>query len=414
MSSAYTQYPPAAPDTTTKSRDRVEQPYNLPVQDGQQHLSPSTPAYGGHLSPFTPQIGSSSTSPGVNTNTPAESVSTLSVHYQSSEFSEVDDPFWGVNFNALQAASPSFLDDDILQLEADGPVDDQLPIRTASGDSQTTQHVRQVPTYFPLSPDKSPSLTTGSPDGEKNGGGATRAVFPNFSQSLVAPRDLSTLTHQPSTALDNQPSGLQLTPKTTDSGQSSDDGLAPASATMHQSPRVMVSHWDRDELGPQTLSDQQQQRPGNASSGFSATRDAAGRWVPDHVTGQGGLEPSTRSAAEVPSINELASERKLSERNREVDDWLERSASLSPPIPQAAEQSVERPDDGDDNIPQREISLGNETENKLVPGQTYFVENGGELTYEDPRPFAQVDAGFPDKVLEPSQDTRSPSRVSPA
>lgn len=409
MSSAYTLYPPTVPDPTSVRRDRVEQPRGLPTEDGQQHLSPATPIYHGHLSAFSPQLSSNSASPALNTHTPAESISTLSIHYQSSEFDEGDDPFFGVNFSSLDAASPSFFGDDILPLEGSESPDDQLAFRAAP---TQTQHVRQAPAYLPLSPDKSPSLPTGSPAGERRANEVARSVFPDFTQTSVAPRELSTFTQQPPPALESKPTSLQLTPKTTDSGQSSDDGLVPAAAAMQcQSPRVTVSHWDREDDGGYRPFNAEQ-HPEHNDPAFSATRDAAGRWIPNQSTGQSGVDPSARSAAEGASINELAIERKLTVRNREVDSWLQRSAVLPEPNLHTTEQPADVPTDGEDNIPQREISLGNETENKPVPGQTYFVENGGEVTYEDLRLMRQgrnfEDAPLPFSISQPDSTAYQP------
>ncbi|KXX74963.1 Transcription factor IIIA [Madurella mycetomatis] len=377
MSSTPALYPPSVPVTAAR-RDRAEQPRSVSTQDGQHHISPSTPVYRGHLAAFSPQLHSSSASPSLNTNTPAESVSTLSVHYQSSEYSEGDDPFFGINFNTLEGASPSFLDDDIFSPESTEPLPDQLGIRAAS---TATQHVQQAASYLPLSPDKSPSL--GSPKGERRGEGAGRAVFPNLSPTSVAPGDLSTLAQQPYPVQESKQPGLQLTPKTSNSGESSDDDRAPASAIMqNQSPRVTVSQWDREDVrGFQPLNSGPHLQ--NSVPAFSAHRDDAGRWIHDQSTGPSGLGPSIRSAAEVPSLNELTAERKLGERNREVTDWLARSTALPPSSLHSPEQPAETPSDGDDNIPQREIPMGHETENNPVPGQTYYAENGGELTHQD-------------------------------
>lgn len=365
MSSTYTFYPPG-PDPTAAHRDRLEQPRNGIAHDAQH-----SQAYHGHLSPFSPQLASSSSaSPALNTNTPAESVSTLSVHYQSSEYSEGDDPFFGVNFNTTEGASPSFLDDDILQFDANGLLVNNLA---------DTQHVpHQTLPYAPLSPDKSPSLTTGSPNGQTGDDTAARGLFSQLARTSVAPHELS-LTHESSPAPLSSQTDLQLTPRTGSSISPSDDDPAPA-ATM-QSPRVTVSHWDRDNVSgihPSTT-----EPAGYDGPAFSAARDETGRWVPDQLTGQRGLDPSARSDAQVDSINDLAAQRKLSDSNKEVDGWLERTAPLSQFSAQASEQTADLPNDGPDNISPREISMGNETENKPVSGQTYYLENGGPITGED-------------------------------
>ncbi|GAB1310419.1 C2H2 finger domain-containing protein [Madurella fahalii] len=406
MSSTYTLYPPSVPDSATR-RDRAEQPRSVSTQDGLHHISPSTPVYRGHLAAFSPQLHSNSASPSLNTNTPAESVSTLSVHYQSSEYSEGDDPFFGVNFNTLDGASPSFLDEDIFSPESTEPLPNQLGIRVTS---TATQHVQQAAPYLPLSPDKSPSL--GSPKGERRGEGVGGAVFPNLSPTSVAPGDVSTLTRQSNPVQESNQPGLQLTPKTSNSGDSSDDDRASAAAIMQsQSPRVTVSHWDRDDGGGfDPLNSESHIQ--HSVPAITASRDDAGRWIPDRSTGQSGLAPSIRSAAEVASLNELTAERKLDERNQEVKDWLARSTVLPPSSLQSHEQPAETPRDGDDNIPQREIPMGNETENNPVPGQTYYAENGGELTHQDLELMRRgrnwADAPLPFSIYQPERGPYQP------
>lgn len=386
MSSTYTLYP-LGPDTSATRQDQLEQPRNLPPQDPQ------------YLNPFSPQLGSNSASPALNTHTPAESVSTLSIHYQSSEFSEADDPFFfGVNFNSLDGASPSFLDDGLLPFDGNAPLADGLGVQVPA--PTNTQHVQRAAPYLPLSPDKSPSLPGGSPSGQTTQEAAARAVFPDLSRTSVSPRELS-LTHESSPAPVATHPALELTPRTDTSAESSDDGTAPAVAM--QSPRVTVSHWDRDNGGG-SLALAAEQTQGHGHPAFSAARDSTGRWIADQVTGQGGLDPPARSATQVDSINDLEKRRKRDERNMEVGDWLERHSSHHGP-----EQSVDVPDDGDDQISPREISMGDMTENKPVPGQTYLTETGGELTHQDLEIMRQArnwdDAPVPFPIFQPDQDS---------
>ncbi|KAK4230532.1 hypothetical protein QBC38DRAFT_409756 [Podospora fimiseda] len=358
MSSTYTYYPSSVPDTTANHRDRVDEPRTL-----SQYISPQGP--------------NTSPSPSLNVNTPAESESTLSVNYQSSEFSEADDPFFGANFGTLGGASPSFLGEDFFS-PGNSQFVNAFPPQTTN--LPTTQNVPHAPAY-PLSPDKTPSLPTASPNAD---GKSSRATFPNLSQTSIAPRDLTFGNIQTSFVSESSQPSVELTPRTSNSEQSSDSGLAPAAAVMQaQSPRVTVSHWEEDSGHRNVPIYAGEQSIGNASTD-PIIRDDTGRWVHDETTGHGGLDPSHRPSIEVATIGEMESERKLSERNREVDTWLETSASVtssSKPVP--PNQLAAKPDDGDDNIPEKDIALGSETENKPVPGQTYYVETGGGLTAED-------------------------------
>jgi len=353
MSSTYAFYPPGS-NTTAARRDQLEQPRNTTTAQAPQYLNP-----------FSPHPDSSSSSPGFSIHTPADSV--------YSEFTEADDPFFGVDFNAADGASPSFLEDDVAPFNGNGPLADNLGIQVAPSN---TQHVPQAAPYLPLSPDKSPSLPGGSPNGQLKDDAATRGVFPNLARTSVAPRDLS-LTHESSPAPEGNHSGFQLTPQTSGSAESSDDDIAPPAAM--QSPRVTVSHWDRDNYfgGSHALNADQAQTRGSPT--LSASRDGTGRWIPDQVTGQSGLPPTARSSTQIQSINESATQRDLDERNQEVGEWLKRSTHSS----DSAATTPARPNVEDDGISPREIALGDRTENKPIPGQTYYSETGGPITRED-------------------------------
>lgn len=61
------------------------------------------------LSPYSSHVQSNSASPSNNSNTPAESISTLSV-FPSDFGSDLGDPFFGVNFNDPDRGTPSFLE----------------------------------------------------------------------------------------------------------------------------------------------------------------------------------------------------------------------------------------------------------------------------------------------------------------
>lgn len=371
MSSIHTIYPSSVPDTTTRRRDRIDEPrrpHQQPQQQPQQQLhfqqyqlqgAPSTPSKNSHLSAY-PSPQQQYSSPSLNVNTPAESESTLSVHYQSSEFSEVDDPFFGANFNSI-GGSPSFLVDDSLDSFL---VDQQT---SQSNISTSSQHVPQAGAVtFPLSPDKTPSLSTASPHAD---GKSEFATFPDLSQPSIGPHELS---------LTAQSSSVDLTPRTSNSEESSDSGLAPAAPIMHShSPRVTVSHWEQDNnVGSYEFNTSQQAV--HEAEPSPTVRDLSGRWA-NQSTGPSGLDPARRPNVEVPSMNELASDRDREQQNRRVGSWLQKhTARTTPP-----EFVPVMPQDANTNVPDREIEVS-ETQNVLKPGQTYYNENAaGGLTEED-------------------------------
>ncbi len=354
-------------------------------------------------SPFSPQIGVKSNSSSPAAHTPADSEATLSIHYPSSEFS--DDPYPGLDFNLLDAGSPSFLDGQLILPLEGNPLPDNFDVQA---EPAHPQNARRGAPHLPLSPDKSPSLVGASPNAQTWGetGVAQGVAFSGLTRTSVSPHELSLAYHPSSPAVPlGKLTTSQPTPGTSDPADSSDDGVPPLS-TM-QSPRVTVSHWDADNAaGALALNAEDAQELGGPA--FAPARDNTGRWIADQATGQGGLGPSARSATQVDaSVNDLAADRALGERNREIGDWLERHSDTGSP-----DQLQQAPNDGHDNISQREISMGDKTENKPVPGQTYYTETGGELTSEDLELMRQgrnwEDAPIPLSIYKPDPDLYHP------
>jgi hypothetical protein len=371
----------------------------------------STPNYNpghnhNHLSPFSPsQQPSDSASPVLNSHTPAESISALSIHYQSSEFSEPgDDPFFGIDLNNFEG-SPSFLDEGLEGFLHSVAADPSSGIVVPRPAVESLDHAPEGPSYCPISPDQTPSLHTTSPHNGANGDGA-HAVFSGPVPSSISPRDLARLPKHARGSLDlnNSGSGSQLTPDTSGSGRSSEDGLVlvpPRPVMNGQSPRVTVSLWGRDNV------DATAPNPGGPFSGIapddlSVPYPMAGQPTLAHAdddrprtryrsASHGGLDPEHRPSTEVPiSMNQMAAQRQVDERNHEVDEWLSRAQTMprqgDTPRPSnraLPEQPRLQTGDEDDGIPLREIALGHETDNVVVPGQAYYTGTGGEFTQED-------------------------------
>lgn len=392
-SSIYTVHPAALLDS---SKDRMHEPRNVGPQDNQtQHIPPATPGDSNHLSPFSSsQAQSNSTSPLLNnTNTPAGSLSALSEQYQSSDFaSEVDDdPFFGVDFNNDGGGTPSFLDDQILSLNLSSDSIDAFSIQSAPNQSYD---VSDSLTY-PLSPDQTPSIDTTSPRSDRK---ESRSRFPGPPPESISPKELSKPVKQSSGSVTSDEPAPQLTPKTSTSGPSSEDGIHAAATMPCPSPRVTVSMWGKDApvhnidsaFPPEADSPTTVRAGFSADDGFipasyqnisgaSANRDELGNWEPNSRTGQRGLDPTNRPTTEVPSANELDSRRKVDEKNQEVNQWISASQTSGPPDAQPAAPLAEE----HDGIPDREIPTGHLTENKPISGQLYYTETGGELTAED-------------------------------
>lgn len=309
--------------------------------------------------------------------TPGASSSALSYY---SDF-EDPDPFFGV----AAEGQPSFYDDD--------PSWQQLSFSSANPPFKT-EPLRNAlePSYIPLTPDKTASIHTASP-GSEHRKVVTRQNLP----PSISPQELQKPTFKPQPII-TQPS--QLTPSQSSSARSSEDGLAPARISMQaQSPRVTVSVYDHDETAPTHTTERffddhhPASRSGIESAGdlissgeqhpTSAPRDANTSRPRYDTNGRGGIGPNQRTSNEIPSsMNEMANQREKNERNESVDSWISSNLDeVSAPHEQSFEylQNLEKtPSGSDDNIP-----LGDNTENRYVPGQTYINPNGGPMNDTD-------------------------------
>ncbi|KAI0125772.1 C2H2 finger domain-containing protein [Xylariales sp. AK1849] len=301
------------------------------------------------LPPYSSHLQSNSASPTGNSNTPAESVSTVSI-YQPSDFSsDFDDPFFGVNFNDPEGGTPAFLDD------------------------STSLATDALPSWNP---------------------GYTTNVYGQ--SDPPSPRD--------PVLVDPSASAPQLTPDTNGESWSSDDSLAPVALAM-ASPRVMVSVWGKDGEDPVHTVERSFALGTNSQRNMllstddalsvetvqgslpSVSRDTGGDWISDPAIGQRGLAPEKRHSGETSSVNDLASARQVAEKNQEVDAWVTGAAEQTRDLSAGTSSDssnlpVNAPAIGDDNVPGREIPLGHTTENRTVPGQVYYNAdfNGGEQT----------------------------------
>lgn len=378
MSSSTYSIQPSLLDSSNGS-DRTWPAVNRGAAD-HAHLPPSTASFvSNHLSPYS-QLPKSSASPVLqDASTPADSLSAFSETYQSSDLSELEvdaDPFFGVDFNN-DGGTPSFLEDPNSSEHSDSSFPRALP----SG----PQHAADLHSY-PLSPDPTtPSIHTTSPSSEN------KSPKP-FGEVLFEPVSLQGLSNAPRSV----PSHTSLSrlatqsiPETHFTSRSGEDSKAMASP----SPRVTVSMWakDQENLYPENPESPTTVRAAGLSiddnfvqasyQSSSATRDEQGAWISDPRTGYRGLGPDDRPTGEAVSINEQDARRKVAERNEEVGNWIVSSDDGIPP-----DDTTEFPnfyDFGDDTISSREIAMGNETENKPLPGQTYYTGDGGALTQED-------------------------------
>ncbi|TGJ83700.1 hypothetical protein E0Z10_g5069 [Xylaria hypoxylon] len=370
MSSMYTISPASLHDLSDHSGNYIQPPRRVDSQPKHPHHGPGTPE-SNLLSPYSSHARSSSTSPTLNSNTPADTLSTTEC-YQPSEFfasSEyADDPFLGANF-------------------------DDVPVEEWFGAVQATDNGNRH-TVYPLSPHPTPSVLAHpfQPNKEVTVG----IQNPNLNKDYPTQQEPSV------NSIDSSQSDPQLTPDTNRGSWSSNESPAQAALEMAtQSPRVTVSMWGKEDdppiqgvvrsfatgaESPRTV------KPSRSVAGDLAceqpyeseahvTRDIRGDWMPNVSTGHRGLAPGERPSEEVPSPNQQAARREREEKNREVDAWISQSAGNIGEIPGTSGQGpdarfVTTPDNGDDNIPAGEIPYGHTTENKYIEGQVYFNVDG--------------------------------------
>lgn len=392
MSSTYTVSPKSLHDLREHPQGRGPEPQLADARNNYNHNHPITPVDSNLLSPYSSQLQSNTASPDTNPYTPSESIGSF---YQPSEF---DDPFFGANFDDVEAGSPDFLDTNPPSLTIDVPHQSTSPA--------PAQNDVGVPAGYPISPRKSPP-TIPSFDVNVNHSANTRASV--VSQGFSNPP-------RPSVdSVDSEQSSPQLTPDTNGGGwsRSSTDSVAPAIPAMaNQSPRVTVSLYGRD--GERPVQGVERHLPTTAESpktvrgthslagdlavepayniSANVSRDTQGLWVTHPATGHRGLAPEDRPAAEVPSPNEEAAHQQVMEKNKEINDWVVESNTFNndpnnPPSfgnnktynPSATPYADE------DGIPRGDIPLGDTTENRHIPGQTYYRTDGpgGPITQTD-------------------------------
>ncbi|KAM0343856.1 hypothetical protein ACHAPU_008125 [Fusarium lateritium] len=352
------------------------------------------------LPPTLSRIDSDSLSPINYLETP-DSSSSLG-HYQASDFSDLDDdPFFGADFNA-DGGTPNFLEQELTGLDqsfTSGLMPD------SSVDSGT----------YPLTPEQTASVHPTPP--QSNLPYAIKSSAPLELPNCISPQQIQK-------NFNPHPINTQtadLTPSQSSSCLSSEDGGIPTMT----SPRVTVSMWGNHnetlvhssvergfEDSPTTVRGGFESAGDLISSGDHSPRDSTGKWQPNSLTGQTGLDPTSRPSNEVPSINELAANRDDNERKEIVGDWLAdkmNDLSVEPDDnsrDQISELNLQREDPNEHEIP-----FGHETENRFVPGQTYYRDQG-EMNQQD-REIIAGNRNWSDAPMFPSIARGQPGRHQP-
>ncbi|QPG99489.1 hypothetical protein C2857_001902 [Epichloe festucae Fl1] len=369
----------------------VQAPASMQSQDSQPRNAQSSAA-SHHTSSYTAGAFSLSrgqseatdapTPPVEHIATPSGSNATLS-HYQSSDFSDLDDdPFFGADFNHIDPATPSFLDDATWGQTA-------FPSNNFSI-SDPQNEPMDTPSHL-LTPAHTASVHTTSPPRRHHKHLGAIVTADRLPES-ISPQQLEK-TYTPTPVVVN---AFAIASSLSSSNRTSEDSLAPAFVPIHsQSPIVTVSVWDKENDAPvHTVERTLEDSPRNVRGGvhpagdlisaahddsiISAHRNSLDRYQQEPGSRRAGVDPGNRPSDEVRSINEIVAHRATDERNQDVGRWLSHNLDdASAPVEKSPEeiQAIEGPRDDDDDIP-----LGNGTENRYVPGQTYFEGAGGEIS----------------------------------
>ncbi|KAG9237607.1 hypothetical protein BJ875DRAFT_136711 [Amylocarpus encephaloides] len=368
-----------------------------------------------HLSPFpSSQTASNSASPSNNPNSiSGDSYSEYSP-YQPSDFSELEDQFFGVDFNAVYrtdslpsniTTTTSYQPPNLNRALPDLPFEIE---NKPDSDTYTASTYPLSPVHTSISNTPSPNLVndrklnvTISPHELNNDFNLSR--YQNFESGVP-----------PNTA------NPQLTPDQSGSSHTSAEGVEPsAMAGLDRSPHVTVSQWtqgysqhqaDNVVSSAMPYTNQDNLATSFAESGVSqnlpapVTRADDGSWKSDERTGQAGLDPENRRMMYddlVITLDEQAERRRIMNKNIEVHEWrsqaggsseaederpaqsyfrlpannqswYQQSGSRRHRDPSEAENYIDPIDDG--------ISI---RENRLVEGQVYFDPKGGNVTEDD-------------------------------
>ncbi|KAF7853893.1 hypothetical protein EAF04_010559 [Stromatinia cepivora] len=355
------------------------------------------------LSPYNQShTFSNSTSPYNISSTPVESLSEYSNF--GSDYSEIEDEYFGVDFDAgVQQI------DSIPSTLTTYPVEDYTNIvhqASTNIESQKTSEALTASTY-PLSPKDTSIPNTPSPRSEVND-----KVHSIITHHEIEIENESNQSGFPFPELTSTLNTLQLTPDNSGSSRTSAEGVEPTSMAFRaHSPHVTVSHWaeeqssTRPDFAPDMSQYGKQMNTGfknyqypsqnfNQSSKVTASRNDEGVWRPNDTTGLTGLDPERRkviSDAEIPNLKEQEERRHINDTNIQVQLWRQRGNSTSDPnVPRSRDSTYAV------QIEQAGVNLApvddaaSIRENRFLDGQVYYNIKGESPTDVDLKLMSQI------------------------
>ena len=333
------------------------------------HL-PNTSYEQSHLSPYSSQTISNNTSPYNIGSTPGESISEYS-NYQPSDYSEIEDPFCGVDFDAELLRTGSF----------PAAIFGNAAYQSVPVDPDEQDLEKQIE---PIPKSTSDSLTT-----------AAFPLKPGHTSPKREAIDLKTkitITQHELSAVPNQPTALRLTSDYSGSSHTSTEvvEIRPM-ARSEQSPHFMGSQWGKElaQTKPHTLiqhtgqyeSATNLETDDRALLGHLHAQNTQGS-APQDVAGarRAGLAPESWTKAEVPSVKQQEEQRRINIRNEEVQEWRSQAGGSSEDeqasqsnfdLTQARPTRPRDPDEESNDIPQVDDAASIHV-NRLQDGQIYY------------------------------------------
>ncbi|TGO22993.1 hypothetical protein BPAE_0148g00230 [Botrytis paeoniae] len=345
---------------------------------------------------------SNSTSPYNIGSTPVESLSEFSNF--GSDYSEIEDEFFGVDFDAgVQRIDslPSNLT--TYPPEAYTKATHQVSSNTRNQKSPEAL----TASNYPLSPKNTSIPNTPSPRSEVND--KIHSIITHHEIEIDNEINQSGF---PFPELTSTLNTLQLTPENSGSSRTSAEGFEPTSMAFRaHSPHVTVSHWAeeqssarrdfapnvnqyREPVEPDFEDYQYPSQSLNQTSKSTALRNDEGLWSPNGTTGLAGLDPESRKAfsgAEIPNLKEQEEQRHIDDTNIQVHLWRQRGNSTSDPnVPRSRESTYAV------QVEQAEVNLApvddaaSIRENRFLDGQVYYNVKGDYPTDDDVKLMSQI------------------------
>jgi hypothetical protein len=389
MSSTY-KSPPTVDAQAHSSRELAD---DLGLNNNNNQL-PNTPFEQSHLSPYYSHTISNQTSPYNIGSTPGESISEHS-NYQPSEFSEIEDPFFGVDFSAGVYRIDS-LPSAIAGNAAFHPAEnDHHQQDLPQAEPKSASDTLTTPSTYPLSPRHTSTPSTPSPRSEAND---------LKTKTTISQHELITELHNSrspayTSLVPTHPTTLQLTPDHSGSSHTSAEGVEPSTmARPDHSPHFTVSQWGNEQA--QTQPNTFMQPEGQyGSAGHSETHDTqlptqqaaqnphAYELRDDEEPQRVGLDPESRTDAEGPTLKQQEEQQRINIRNNEVQEWRSQAGGSSGAEDEQRDESYFDSNRAVPSNPKDPAEANNDIppldgtyiyENRLQDGQVYYnLQDGG-------------------------------------